>query len=1283
MVRNADGSVIIDTGLDSSGVDIGAKEVEKRINEFISSIDKFGARLQKATAGYATNAGEILSREYTKGFEGAAAKLRDMAAAQIPTDGYRQVTTEIEKAEAALDKLQQKQEKLKAMGADQTSHAWQKVQQDIAETTEKLEGYKQVLNDARAWKAELLSDNMRNEALAGGPQAWEEYQNSIKAVDEEIAENVKWITNAEAALAKLTAKQEQMKASGADLGSKQWQSLQYDIEQVTEKIAQLRAEKEKMESDGSAFMNGSETEEYQRLKQELEELEAVLNREATPAQKLSGVMVLLGSAMKSVADHALNLGKRLARVGFNAMKSVADHALSLGKRLAKVGFNAVTSSAKKAISTLKAYTAQTRKTDLANNALVKSLTSLKRLLITRIKRMFISSIINSAREGIQQLAQFDAAFNVHMSNIKNSAKLLSNNIAILLSNIISVVEPVITKILELLSRVVDAINQVFAVLQGKSTYTSAAKGAESYADAAADAAKAQKKWNNELYSFDELNRQSKNNDSSAAGAAQTLFGEQQINLPAAVTDWIERLKAAWKAGDWYSVGKTVADGINAGMRAVDEWINNKFRPIAEEWARRIATILNGLVDGVDWPLLGKTLADGFNALIGIANNFLTTFNFLNFGKSIGAAIKSWFDNVEWENVGAFFANKWNALLHTIEGIVTTPDLWASIGASIGRLVKSWFTNIDFNSLANILIALFNGVTASIRAFLAENPFAGVPERLAAAINRVIHEVNWAELGKSLSDWFKYVLGKIREAVDLIDWHGIGVAIGEFLGNIDWWGLFTQVAGIVWEAFSGILSGLLSTDGGRMFVALFLAIKGLSTAFSLTEGLWKIAVQKWIMTGVSPLQSMPELVTQIAPKLKAALAGLAKVALTGALAVFDAVMVAYDAKSLIEASKTYNEAQQAHNRETATALSNFEKLYRTKGPEVAAEWAKTCYQIDTTGMSLAQAQQALTQKVDSYWDDVPQNMWDGFKQGWGVYFGKDGKGLLGLMDDAFTGAVSGIKNLLGIHSPSTVFENIGKNVSAGFQNGFTSAWSKVGPNVLQAWTNLRTSFNNIKWNNIGQNLVAGINNGMGGSWSGLVNNVVNMANNLVSRIKTAFGIHSPSTVFAEIGGMLDAGLENGLKDGERDVLQTASNIAEAVTNGMTPDSPEVDVTAEGIVGGMQAVIAGLGGIAETFKVILDSITAMGGLLTPEIAAGTVVPYKTKVDTSAPSDGDSDASTGLLAAILAELQALSRQVVNDDEQNRVFSFNVNGREIFEVVVDENNRAIRSYGKSPLRT
>ena len=118
--------------------------------------------------------------------------------------------------------------------------------------------------------------------------------------------------------------------------------------------------------------------------------------------------------------------------------------------------------------------------------------------------------------------------------------------------------------------------------------------------------------------------------------------------------------------------------------------------------------------------------------------------------------------------------------------------------------------------------------------------------------------------------------------------------------------------------------------------------------------------------------------------------------------------------------------------------------------------------------------------------------------------------------------------------------------------------------------------------------------------------------------------------------------------------------------------------------MQAVISGLGGIAETFKVILDTITAMGGVLTPQIAAGTVVPYKTKVDSTTADKDDSDGLGSYLLGILNELQALSRSIRNGETgQDNVISVNVNGKQLFEVVVDENNRAIRSYGKSPLRT
>lgn len=172
-----------------------------------------------------------------------------------------------------------------------------------------------------------------------------------------------------------------------------------------------------------------------------------------------------------------------------------------------------------------------------------------------------------------------------------------------------------------------------------------------------------------------------------------------------------------------------------------------------------------------------------------------------------------------------------------------------------------------------------------------------------------------------------------------------------------------------------------------------------------------------------------------------LAAMAKSAFVGALAVVDAILVAYDVKKIKEAANTYKEAQQAHTQETQTALNEYTRIYNAKGKEIADQWAKTAYNIDTTGLDFEQSQLVLTQKIEGYWEDVPQNLWEGFKAGWNDYFGSNGKGAGQLMEDAFTGAVDGVKDMLGIHSPSTVFESIGENSVNGFLKGFSDAWNR--------------------------------------------------------------------------------------------------------------------------------------------------------------------------------------------------------------------------------------------------
>jgi glycyl-tRNA synthetase beta subunit len=141
-------------------------------------------------------------------------------------------------------------------------------------------------------------------------------------------------------------------------------------------------------------------------------------------------------------------------------------------------------------------------------------------------------------------------------------------------------------------------------------------------------------------------------------------------------------------------------------------------------------------------------------------------------------------------------------------------------------------------------------------------------------------------------------------------------------------------------------------------------------------------------------------------------------------------------------------------------------------------------------------------------------------------------------------------------------------------------------------------------------------------------VGSLCSSLTSKVKSVFGIHSPSKVFAEIGGYLDEGLENGIDGNRASLLGTASSLANAVTDGLTPGSPEIELSTDDTVNSISALADKLGTIADTFKTITTMLTSMDSFVIPQIAAGTIVPYKTKIDDSSAIDSASGAeSTGI--------------------------------------------------------
>lgn len=379
---------------------------------------------------------------------------------------------------------------------------------------------------------------------------------------------------------------------------------------------------------------------------------------------------------------------------------------------------------------------------------------------------------------------------------------------------------------------------------------------------------------------------------------------------------------------------------------------------------------------------------------------------------------------------------------------------------------------------------------------------------------------------SLGEKIMPLLEKFADwAIKALDWFG---SLDEdtqslIVGALGIAAVATPLLSIVGTLGSGI--GTLVSVGEKLVTTV---VPGMINAFSSLTG---------SMSGVTSV-----------------LSGLA----TAALGAADAILVAYDAKTLIEASKTYEEAQEAHNRETETALENFAKLYEEKGPEVAAKWAEMVYQIDTAGMSMDEAQKALAEKIDGYWEDVPESMWEGFEQGWDHYFGKDGEGVTALLGDAFSGAVDGVCDMLGIHSPSTVFEDIGMNTVLGYQEGVDRNTDAMLADMASISTAIVDTFTNItpSMNRVGLSMMEGLTNGMESASRRLLQTANRIAETVTRTVRRSFRINSPSKVFEGIGTNLMAGMELGMEEGRNDALEAARNITSDVTITASAKSAQV-------------------------------------------------------------------------------------------------------------------------------
>lgn len=1325
MADRSDGSLVFDTELDNTNFDKGAKKLLAAVEDLTGAVDNLGDNMMHSfqtviplLQNIAGSASQIYDRMAAGGQQAAAANQQVTDSSQQVAAAVQQTVQAVQNQGQAVDSLGRQTNNLQQQVAQNAGNVTQAMQQQataakgvseaignaqkgtsaagqsmdayetkIAKTQAKIDVLKAKLADYYT-AVDKIQNPAPEEDWLRGVNDEEQIANALKveelaveALNRKYADKLTVLKNLEGELARLKTLQQEaaaapkeiadsaaVKSFASEIGKTEtklnsyqakvdkmqtmgaknsaWKNIQYDIDATKAKLDEYKAKLDQLNASG-----GISTESY-------EELSETLSRLTETQSNLSS----LTSSMLQTSNAGSRVNAFLGGFG-SAMKSAAHGAVSLAKNMVKVPFVAMKNGAKSVISKLKEFTAHSKNAELTSKGLVKSLTRLKTIMVSRIKEMFVTAIFNQTKEALNSLSKFSSTFNQAMSNLKNNATQLSANMAVSLGNLITAIEPILTKIISALSTAISYLNAFFAMLSGKNTMIVAKKQTASYADSLDKAGSAAKELKTQLMGFDEIERMNEDTSSSGSGSTGTggdLFEEIPIDsvLPAQVQAYFDRLKAAIQAGDWEGVGRIIAEGLNSGMKVVDNWINTVLRPMGVLWAGRVAEILNGLTDGFDWNLFGKTLADGMNAAFDILNTFLTTYDFERLGSGIGDAICSWFYNVDWALIGQTFANKWNALISVIHGIVTTPGIWQQIGTSVGTFINNLFLTLDYEKAAETLVAGFNGIFATLQRISDIVDWSSIAQNIYNGLNTMIHGIDWVTAGTALSDAVVNLLGVFRDVAANTDWYGLGQGIGNFLSSIDWVTIIGEVGTILWDAFSGMLAGLFSTSGGKViagFGAGLLAIKGV---FAVGKFALSSAVLNWVLGGTGQFAALTSAASGLVSGLGSILGTIGSVIFspTGLIIAGIAagvVLIATHWDQIKDAAGKLKDALSEKWSQIKDAASNLwqnvKDTVSTKFTQAKDSVVQTASNIRTR---LSDTWSNVKTTASSMWDSVKTTVTSKFDQAKAV-LSKTGQLMQSTLSQKFSGILS---------DSTRKFESIRSTLDRAAQNSNSAVvrnFASMASNMISNMSNAARSIQNQGWLGVGQNICSGIQSGINRGWSWLSSTVSNLASSLLRSAKSALGIHSPSRLFRdEVGENIGLGWAEGIEGTEATVLKTVANVAKGITANAETEMPDIQYSGDSMLSGLDAVANKLSEVAAIFQNIGNMIAATGGLIVPQISAGTVVPYKTRVDdgngkdnpNTTPGGGQMDLIDALQQMFEAVIQAIEdkdmKVVIGDD-------------------------------------
>lgn len=941
---------------------------------------------------------------------------------------------------------------------------------------------------------------------------------NTKVPTEEYTEIQQQISKAESEFNKLLERQEELSAQGKTTGA-QWDTIQRKMEEAGNTIRYAKGELDDLVSSGKAFKLGSDTEEYSKLSQDLKyaenDLEALKQKHTETLGKMQANEVGLGDGFKKVSSSAKS-----------AFRGIADSSKKVFSNL-KNSINKVGSVAKKVFSNMHKDTKkQTSLLDTLKSRFNGIALSL--LVFNWITRGF-NAMITGMKEGLSNLAQYSKDYNKTVGDMVNALATLKNAFATAFEPILSIAIPYLTQLITWATSAVNVITQLFSALAGRTYWTKATKQTNAYAGAIKDVADEAKKAYTSLAAFDELNVLSKNDTSdSKSGAGKvdpsTMF--EQVPIDSEISKFADKIKDILSKlfvplkKAWNREGKFVMDSWKKALKSVQSLIKTIGKDFLTVWNQdktvdMFADILHIIGDiglvvanlAINFEKAWKKNDTGLHILENIRDIFAVIVS--NIRDAADFTVK-WSEKLNFSPLLEAFERFTKSIVPLVDAVTgTMADFYKQVLLPLGQ----WVLEKGLPDLLDVFTAFNTKVDwDGIRKRLSEfwdhvEPFAEtIGEGLILFIGRLADALaEWVSSGKfeefltKVEDWMDNVSAEdVADALEKICKAIVAFEVIKTFGPIfssimKFIGFFASGGGA-----AGAAAGISSISGALTALAAVIASEpikdfGFNLLGKITGDADKAEILKEKYNGITgTIQGLGDAASVIGQKVAGVFTGMPTYidGLTPSWQVFE------DAMNKAGDGVVYTDEQLATMRNTMGLTEDDINMIR-----------QATLDANEDMRTLADSSQEL-------WGATPQTLSD--------------------ITDGLSMIDSGL-----IYNKETLHEY-------GDAIGYTD---EAFAYLEERLTSTAESANQATENYIeaGKNAAKGFEKGLTDETGSLKVAAVTMCTGMLGVITTKLGIHSPSTVMAQIGKYLMSGLIQGVTGMKSSLVTVLNGVVSTITS----------------------------------------------------------------------------------------------------------------------------------------